>query len=321
MISFKAAALASSFCCSSWSRTIGKHLADTLAPDDGGQAQADVGDRPEALDVGRDGQHALLVVQDRLDDPRDRQRHRVEGRPLALDDLLPSRHDRLVDPLPRLVVQGHAARRRVEVHRDLPEAGHAPHRHRRIAVLADHIGVDVARVDVELLAQQVAEARRIERGPRADDLARRSGQALDRQVRQHIHRIGDDDDDGAPVVGDDAGEDLLHDGRVAARQVEARLARLPSSPGRQHDDVGIRDAFVPFGADLDVVQVGRAVGQVERLTQRLLAVDVDQADPRGHIAQEERIGQRRPDVAGADDGDLHVPSVTARYVYPSRASS
>ena len=202
------------------------------------------------LDVARDGEDALLVVEDRLDDARHRQRHGVEGRALALDDLLAGRHHGLVDPRPRGLVQGRTSGRGVAGERDLAEARHAPHRHRRVAVLADDVGVDVARVDRELLPEQVAEARGVERGAGADDPSRRRREPLHGHVGQDVHRVRDDDHDGAVVVRRDAGEDLLQDRGVAARQVEARLPRLASAPGGDGDDVGVGDALVALGTDL-----------------------------------------------------------------------
>jgi hypothetical protein len=102
------------------------------------------------------------------------------------------------------------------------------------------------------------------------------------------------------------GEDLLHDGGVAARQVETRLFRLPPASCRQGDHVGVGHALVTLGADLDVVQVRGAVGEVEHFAKRLLAVDVDQADATRHVLQQQCVGQRRSDVSRTDDGHLHA---------------
>ena len=271
------------------------------------QAQADVGEPLEPIDIARHADDAPLVVENRLDDARDRQRDGVERGALPLDDFLSRCHHGAVDSFPRGYVQRGPARRDVTGHRDLPDARRAPHRHRRIAVLPDDVRVDAARVDRELAAEQVAESRGVEGRPGPDDFRVGRGKPLCRHVGEDVDRVGDHNHDRAAIVRRHAVEDLLEHAHVAARQVEPRLAGLASPSGGDHDHVGILDSLEPFRADVDVVEVGGAMGKVQGLAKRLLGIDVNQADAARQVPQEQGVGERRADVSSADDGDLHEP--------------
>ena len=88
------------------------------------------------------------------------------------------------------------------------DIGQRPHRHFAVAVFADDVGVDAASIDSEVLAEQIAKARRVQNRARTDHaLGRQSGE-FPRRVGQHIHRIGRDQQDAVGIVFHHLGYDL-----------------------------------------------------------------------------------------------------------------
>src|SRR5688500_11165513 len=138
---------------------------DARAADDAGQAEVDVPYAVLTRQARRDGQHRVLVAQHGLADARHARGDGVGGVALALDDVGGG--------------AAHAAQHLFEVGAlqpraltELPErhAGHARRRPRgylRVAVLADDVRVDRARLDAEAAAEQRAQARRVEDRARA----------------------------------------------------------------------------------------------------------------------------------------------------------
>ena len=188
---------------------------------------------------------------------------------------------------------------------DLAHAGHAPDRHGGIPVLADDVGVDVAGIDGELPAQQVAEAGGIQHRARTDHPGLGDAHALVGHLGEDVHRVADHDQDGVPVMGTQAVQDGLEDPHVGPGQVQPGLTRPPAPPGRHHHHVRVGRPLVALGADFHVFRKGEPVAQVIGLPQGLLLVGVDDADGLAAPLDEQGVGHRRPHVPGSDDGHFH----------------
>ena len=73
-------------------------------------------------------------------------------------------------------------------------------RHHRVAMAAEHEGGDVLDRDLELLGEEVAEARRIEHAGHADDLVVRQAREFAQRPDHRVERVGDADDEGVGGV-------------------------------------------------------------------------------------------------------------------------
>jgi hypothetical protein len=103
-------------------------------------------------------------------------------------------------------------------------------RHHRVAVAAEHEGGDVLDADVELLGQEVAEARAVEHAGHADDHVVRQAAELAQRPHHRVQRVGDADDEAVGRVRLDALADRLHDLEVDAEQIVAAHAGLRATP-------------------------------------------------------------------------------------------
>src|SRR5919201_823318 len=115
---------------------------------------------------------------------------------------------------------------------------------------------------------------------------------------------------------------------IASRGLETTIrivtghSRRSRQPGRDHDHVRPRGLLVAVRPDdVGLVAHDRAhLVDVERLALRQVLLDVDEDDI-GVVAQRERLGARRADVAGADDGDLAPPAHTRTPSFSTIASA
>ena len=76
----------------------------------------------------------------------------------------------------------------------------AHQRHHVVAVAAEHEGGDVLDRDVELLGEEIAEARRVEHAGHADHLVVRQAGDLLQRPDHGVERVGDADDEGVGRV-------------------------------------------------------------------------------------------------------------------------
>jgi hypothetical protein len=188
----------------------------------------------------------------------------------------------------------------------------AGERHHGVAVAAEHEGGDVLDRDVELLGEEVAEAGRVEHAGHAADLGVRQAGELAQRPDHGVERVGDADDEGVGGVARDALADRLHHLEVDAEQVVAAHAGLARHAGGDDADVGALDVGVVVGAlEAGVEAVdGGGLGDVERLALRDAFGDVEQHDV-AEFLQRGQMGERAPDLPGADQRDLrscHCPS-------------
>ena len=138
-----------------------------------------------------------------------------------------------------------------------------------------------------------------------EPMTRAGGEAGDAvgQVRQHVDRVGGDEDDPVRVGLGDRGHDLAEDGRVLADEVDPRLARLLGGAGRDDRDRGAGTVGDRAGPDARRARERDGVHQVHRLALRLAGVGVDEDDLGRQAAEEEAEGEGGADGAGAHDGD------------------
>ena len=190
-----------------------------------------------------------------------------------------------------------------------------PDRHLAVAVLADDECVDRARIDAEVVRQRGPETGGVEDRARPDDTFRRQPGQPPRLVRQHVDRVGRDQDDAGRVGLGHLGHDLTEDRRVLADQVKARLARLLPGARRDHRDGRAGAIGIRTGPHAGRLRERHGVLQVHRLALGASLVRVDQHDLRGDARQQQGVSERRSDVADPDDRDaggthaLHSPRV------------
>ena len=133
-------------------------------------------------------------------------------------------------------------------------------------------------------------------------------QMVDRQPREHVHGIGDDEDDRVLLQPRalERIENLLEERDVAVDQIQPALIRLAAQPGGDADQIRIRAFLVPAGVDLLIAGDAGAVEQIERFALGHLFVgieDVDFADDAGALQRERRVDPTLS--AAADDADFH----------------
>jgi hypothetical protein len=172
-------------------------------------------------------------------------------------------------------------------------------------VLADHLRVHGVRVDAELVAEYLAEARGVEHGAGAHHALGREPRAPRDDVGQHVDRVGDDDDQ--PAIAAQLPTELAQDLRVVAQEVEPRLVRLATAPRGEDERVGVEHLV-----EIDRAHGGRGierrpVGEVHRLAFRDLAPEVGEPKLARETRVEDRDGDARADPSRANDanGDRH----------------
>src|SRR5882672_3864998 len=204
---------------------------DTLRSDDNGDADIHVLHAIFAVEIGRAGHHALLVLKVALGH-RDRgRRRRIERRTgfQQVDDLgaaIAGAVDDLVDPRLRGPAHLDEIRQRNAGHR-----GISYQRHHGVAVAAEHEGGDVLDRDVEFVGEEIAEARGIQHARHAHHLLVRHARGLLQRPYHGVERIGDADHEGVGRVFLDAGADLLHHLEIDAQEIVAAHAGLARHPG------------------------------------------------------------------------------------------
>ena len=175
----------------------------------------------------------------------------------------------------------------------------------RVAVAAEHEGGHVLDRDVELLREEVAEARGVEHAGHADHhVDRQAGEFLQRP-HHRVERVGDADDEGVGGVFADAGADLLHHLEIDLQEIVAAHARLARNAGGDDDHVGALDRLVGLRAGIAHVEAvdRRGLGDVERLAVGDAFLDVEEDDV-AELLQSDEMRERATDLTGADERDL-----------------
>ena len=186
--------------------------------------------------------------------------------------------------------------------------------------------MDVVLIDAIVLAQAGAQARRVEDRAGADQVILGNAGELQEGIGQNVDRVADDDIDRVGRILRDLGDDHLGDVHIGLRQLKAGLAGLSGNAGRQDHDVRAGSVAVVAGIDRARVAERRALTDVERLTKRLLAVDVDHHDLGRETHDRQRVGNGRTDAAGSDDCNfvhskylhfhtINMPYINKLYIY------
>ena len=123
---------------------------------------------------------------------------------------------------------------------------------------------------------------------------------------QNIHRVGYDDDRPVAVIWFDLIGDVPDDVDVVGDHVETGLSYPPVSSCGDDDEVALLAVFVSARPDFRDAHIRDPVLDIERFTDGLLLIDVDQDDLPGEIGDGKRIGNRGADIAGAYD---HYPAM------------
>ena len=113
-------------------------------------------------------------------------------------------------------------------------------------MLADHVGMHVLRIDVEMPAYERPESRGIQRRARPEDARVRHaevGGEMRRQVRHDVHGIGHDEKHRVRSGAEHRRHDLPEHVSVALQQLQARFARSLCHPAGDDDDA--RSVEVP----------------------------------------------------------------------------
>ena len=106
----------------------------------------------------------------------------------------------------------------------------------RVAVLAHDLRVHRMRIDAQLVAEHLPQSRGVQHGAGAHHALGGKPRALGDDVREHVHRVGDHDDE--PAIAAQLRAELAHRLRVVAQEVEPRLVRLAAPAGGDHQRVG-----------------------------------------------------------------------------------
>jgi hypothetical protein len=170
---------------------------------------------------------------------------------------------------------------------------------------AEHEGGDVLDRDLELLGEEVAEARRVEHAGHADDLVLRQAGELLQRPDHRVERVGDADDEGVGGVFLDARADLFHHLQVDAEKVVAAHAGLARHAGGDDAHIRALDPLVGIGAGERRVEAvdRRGFRDVEALALRNAFRDVEQDDV-AQFLQADHVSERSADHAGTDECNL-----------------
>ncbi len=257
-----------------------------------------------AVQVVRHRENRLLVSRDGLADALDGHGDAVVRRALLADDLVGGVAHVVGDAVHVALMVGMPAHLAEVRHRNARHVRQAPCRDLAVPVLADDARVHVARVDAEVFAERVLEARGVEHRAAAEHAVLRQARQLERHVRQDVHWVGHDQQDAPVVAFGDLRNDGLEDGDVLVDQVEPRFPRRLVRAGGDDGDGRVVDVGIVAGVDVHGRGERHAVRDVERLALGAVAVDVDE----DHFAEQARLqkgeGAGGADEAASDDGDL-----------------
>ena len=99
-----------------------------------------------------------------------------------------------------------------------------------VAVLTHDIGLNVARVNLDVGTKHLLQATGVEHGTGADDMALGQAGHLDGGIGQNIDRVGDDEQNAVKAGLLNLGDNGLKDVDVLVDQVQAGLTGLLAAP-------------------------------------------------------------------------------------------
>ena len=173
-----------------------------------------------------------------------------------------------------------------------------------VAVLAHDVGLNVARVDLDVGAEHLLQATSIEHGAGTDDVALGQTGHLDGGIGQDVDWVGDDQQNAVEAGLLDLGNNGLEDVDVLVDQVQACLAGLLGGASGDDDHGGVGDIGIIAGVDLHRFGKRHAVRDIQGLTLGTVLVHVDE----DHLGEQTTLHQcerrRRTDETAADNSDL-----------------
>ena len=269
-----------------------------------GHAQGDVVDAGIGTHGG-DGEERILVAQNGLGNLHEARCDAVVGDALELDDVVGGGAGLVKGVLPELGELYIGARLQTVLGDvDAGDVGVRPDGQLGVAVLADDVGVDVGRIEIQALAQRVSQSRRVQHGARPDDSAPGQAGHLPGHVGEHVDGVGGDQQQRVRGELHQMRHRVADDLRVAAKQVEATLARLLVVAGREDDQGSVGAVGIVAQRDARLVREGHGVVEVGDFAFSLLLVDVDEHDLRGQAAEQQGVRRCSSHMACADDDDL-----------------
>ena len=176
-------------------------------------------------------------------------------------------------------------------------------------MLADHIGVHVLWIHLEVSSEERTKSRRVQRRARPEHTRVRHAELrgkLRRQVRHDVHRIRDDEQHRVGRRAEHRRDDLPEHVGVALQQLQSRFARLLRHAAGDDDHARRVEIGVLPRTDRQRVREGDRVGDVIGLGLGACPIHIHQHDLSSHAAHEERVGGCRSDHAAADDANLHT---------------
>ena len=178
-------------------------------------------------------------------------------------------------------------------------------------MLTKHIGMDMLGINVQVPPDQAAQARRIQRGARADHAAGRDSQlpGITRgDMRHHIDRIGCDQQNGIRRILKNIGDHLLEHLRIPPQQLKPRLARLLSHPRRDDHHLAAGQVRIISGCDLQRMRKRHRMENIIgfRFGPRPILIDQYHSPP--HPAHHQRVRSRRADKATSHNTCFHLVS-------------
>jgi len=261
-----------------------------------------------AVDERRHGEHRRLIAHYGLDDAGEGGRNRKVGGALAADDLVGGIAHTRGDGRHVLAGTGHAGQPAVLVKRHVRKARRRPGDKLAVAVLAEHVRMDVARIDAVVRRKLRPQARRIEDRAGAEHLCRRQARQAQCGERERIDRIGSDEEQPFGIRAHHFAHNAAQHLHVAHQQRRPALALALRGARSDHGHRRARRIGQPARPHADRGVEGDGVRDVHRLALRALVVGVDHHDLAGHARGGKRIGERAADPAGAHHCDLRSVS-------------
>ena len=190
------------------------------------------------------------------------------------------------------------------VQRNAGNLGAGPSDELGVAVLAHDIGLDIARVDLNVGTKHLLQTTGVEHGTGADDMALGQAGHLDGGIGQNIDRVGDDEQNAVEARLLNLGDNGLKDVDVLVDQVQAGLTGLLGSASGDDDHGGVGDIGIIAGVDLHRLGKRHAVRDIQSLTLGAVLVHVDEDHLGEQTALHQRERRRRTDETAADNSDL-----------------
>ena len=171
------------------------------------------------------------------------------------------------------------------------DIGAAEKREGAIAVFADDIGVDTARIDFKHFAEMKTETGSVKDCTGAEDLAFREVGDLIGAIGHGVAGVRDDDDDSSRSGGNDSRDDVFDDGEVGVGEFETGFAGFLGGAGGDDDDVTVYEVRVVVGGeDSSWLEEGHAVFKVEFFTDDFTFISTVEDDFIGDASEKEGVG-------------------------------